>query len=347
MAMEENRPLSQEEIDALLAGMAQAAPEAPSSPPAEPPAPQTPQMTDEAPAAARPDDGVRPWDFKQSTRFTPDVVRAISRVMEQSHLMIQTMLPASFRSPVTPKTPDIVTLSFERYSTVPKDRGISLTIVSDRLAAPILLMLDEMITAAILDRELGGQGAPGAMTRTLSPLELQVLFLASDNFVKVVEATFQLAIPELKLSCERVVASSQLQNVVPPTESLLWIKQPIAFGAHTGYMHIVLPYMSIEPVLPNIVTWQAGWSSRGSEVQDVDGLSPALAVRPVVVEVALAPISLTVGQLHALEPGDIIVTPHKVSDGFWVTVEGRPTYWGKTVGKVGPRLAILVERVIP
>ena len=338
MEEETTQPLSQSEIDALLSGLMGPAPVSAAAPAAEQPG--VPR-----PAAAEP--VARPWDFRQSTRFTPDVVRAISRVLEQSHLMIQTMLPASFRAPVIPKPMEIVTLSFERYLQMPKDRGVALILVSDRLTAPILLLLDESVTSSLLDRELGGSGVPSPITRALSALEIEVLSLAVDNFVRVLETTFQLVVPDMRLACDRVGASAQMENIVAPTESLLWVKQPITFGPHSGWIHVLIPYMSIEGLLPTLSTWRAGWMRQDTEDPVASGLNPSLGIRPVRVEVALAPISLTVGQLHGLEVGDIIVTPHKVADGFWISVEGRAAYWGRTLGKSGNRLVAQVERVIP
>ncbi len=332
-----NQPLSGPEADALLSGLIGPAPQtSPAEEPADPPS-----------AGEVAETRARPWDFRQSTRFTPDVVRSITRVLEQSHLMIQTMLPASFRAPVIPKAMEIITLSFERYLQMPKDDGVALILNSDRLGAPILLLLDEAVTSSLLDRELGGSGVPSTMSRALSALEIEVLSLAVDNFVRVLETTFQLVVPDIRLTCDRLIASAQMENIVAPTESLLWIKQPITFGSHAGWIHVLMPYMSIEVLLPTLSRWRTGWRRQDAEEHLPSGLNPSLGIRPVRVEVLLAPINLTVGQLNGLEEGDIIVTPHKVADGFWIAVEGRAAYWGRILGKRGNRLVAQVERVIP
>ncbi len=354
----DNRPLSPGEIDALLSGLGSQNPAANSngeSTPGTPPIPPATPEEDSAPMVSAPVQrvetaatGAKPWDFTASTRFTPDVLRAVLRVTEQSHLMIQTLLPASFRAAVSPGDPSVQSISFERYLQVPKDHGACLTMVSNRMAAPILLLLDDTLTSAVLDRELGGTGTPSALTRTLSPLELNILNIALEPFVQWLTSTFQLAVADLRLTMERVVSASQMQSIVSPTESVLWVEQPITFGNTGGIIHMVLPYVSIEPILPSILTWQAGWGQNDAEAEEEeDALHPALGIRDVVLQAVLPPVMLTVRQVMDLSSGDIILLPNRVSDGYWVLAEGRPTYWGSRLGQMGPRLAVQIEEVLP
>jgi flagellar motor switch protein FliM len=286
-----------------------------------------------------------PWDFRQTTRFSAEVLRGFRRLFDHWGPLMQTALPPSTRMPVEIGDLKMDPLSYEAYARSPVDFGV-LGVVEEAsgLLGPILLRLDEGLALVLLDRELGGAGVPMERTRPFSSLELSVMRGPLEMVTRLLEEIFRLQMPEANLTLDRVDGANQLQNIAPPTEAVLWVQQALTLNGVAGRVHVVLPYASIESALTLLVTGQ-----RGDMPTDVGQavLKPFVGLRHVRAEARLGPVVLTAEQVAGLRPGDVVALNVRVGQGFWMTVEGRPAFLVHDIGRVGLRTAVRVAQKLP
>jgi flagellar motor switch protein FliM len=287
----------------------------------------------------------KPWDFRQTTRFSVETVRAIRRVFDHWGPLLQTSLAPIARMPVKLGDLKLETMTYEGYARQPADHGVVAVLNASAFGSPFLLRIDEELALGLLDRELGGPGTATPRARGFSPMELQVVQGPVEGIVRVLEEVWRVALSDLTLELVRMDNANQLQAIAPPTEAIVWVQQEIVLGANRGTLHVILPYPAVEPVLLQIVT------GRGGEVPSKGGerpvLKPFVGLRHVRVEARLGPAVLSAAQVQALRPGDVVTLPVRVGQGFWMTVEGRPAFLVHEIGRVGIRTAVRVAQLLP
>jgi flagellar motor switch protein FliM len=287
----------------------------------------------------------KPWDFRQTTRFSAETVRAIRRVFDHWGPLLQTSLAPIARMPVKLGELKLETMSYETYARQPADHGIVAVLNASAFGSPFLFRLDEELALGLLDRELGGPGFAVPRARGFSPMELQVMQGQVEGIVRVLEEVWRVALNEVTLELVRLDNANQLQAITSPTEAIVWVQQEVTLGTNRGAMHVILPYPAVEPVLLQLVTGRGGESPAKTGERPV--LRPFVGLRHVRVEARLGPAVLSAAQVQALRPGDVVALPIRLGQGFWMTVEGRPAFLVHDIGRVGIRTAVRVAQLLP
>lgn len=287
----------------------------------------------------------KPWDFRQTTRFSVETVRAIRRVFDHWGPLLQTSLAPIARMPVKLGELKLETMTYEGYARQPADHGVVAVLNASAFGSPFLLRLDEEIALGLLDRELGGPGLAMPRTRGFSPMELQVVQGPVEGIIRVLEEVWRVALNEVTLELVRMDNANQLQAIASPTEAVVWVQQEVVLGTNRGAMHVILPYPAVEPVLLQLVTGRGGESPAKAGERPV--LKPFVGLRHVRVEARLGPAVLSAAQVQALRPGDVVALPIRLGQGFWMTVEGRPAFLVHDIGRVGLRTAVRVAQLLP
>jgi flagellar motor switch protein FliM len=280
----------------------------------------------------------RPWDFRQTTRFSAEILRGFRRLFDHFGPLMQTALPPATRMTVDIGDLRLEPLSYEAYARSPADNGV-LAVVTEAagVLGPFVVRLDEGLALVLLDRELGGPGVAATRTRPFSSLELSVVRGPLEVLVRLIEEIIRLQVPEANLVLDRVDGANQLQNIAPPTEAVLWVQQGLTLNGVSGRVHVVLPYGAIESALTLLVT--------GQRLEAV--LKPFVGLRHARTEARLGPVVLTAEQVAGLRPGDVVALGVRVGQGFWMTVEGRPAFLVHDIGRVGLRTAVRVAQKLP
>lgn len=287
--------LSQAEIDALLAAVAV---EEPSDGPTE----------DADPYAGR----VQVMDFRRPSKFNRDQLRTIEMLHETFARVCGTSLSSVLRS-VT----DISVLSAEQVTygefisslPVPALTGI---IDVEPLGTNAILAFDLPLVFSMLDRLLGGPGQGVARLRELTDIELQL----SRNVTTVLLRDLSTAwseLQEMRFSLRGTEMNPQFAQIAPPTELSVLVSFQVTTGDQTGLMALCLPFRSIEAVAGRLT----GNSFFGARAQSTtDALRSGLDVVSVEVRAEVGAVELTIGEVLALQPGDVVRLGTDVEDGI-------------------------------
>jgi len=314
--------LSQEEVDALLRGVSADAEEG-----ARPPAAG----------------GVQPYDIGRQERL----VRGRMPTLE----LIHERFARGLRSGLTNLTRRSAEISVApvrvvKYSEFLRNLAIptSLNLMQVKpLRGTGLMVFEPNLVFQVVDTLFGG---PGKLTarmegRELTPTEtrivMRMLSLAFEAYQKAWQPVYAVTLEQV-----RSETSVQFANIATPSEIVVVATLSVDLGGGSGDFHVCLPYAMLEPI--RSVIYSSVQADRGEADSRWLSLLSAQVYRSEVELVAnLAHATVSIGQLMALQPGDVVALD--LPDRVVAEVDGVSVVECR-YGVVNGQYALKVERVL-
>ncbi len=324
--------LDQSEVDALLAAVDGG--QVPASAPAAPVEPGEP-------GAAKP---IHDYDFKRPERVSKDQLRALAAIHEGFARNLGASLSGFLRTIIEIRVASIEQLTYSEFiRSLPNPTSFNL-LEGEGLDGQLCLEISPLIIYPIIDRLLGGNsGEIFVPQRPLTAIEQRLvnrltdraLTNLSESWTNLVPVNFRLAATE---------SNPQLVQIVPPNEVVAIVVFEIKMGSRAGNMSLCIPFNVIEPLLGRLAT-QSWLSYRRRETDPGQTARVREGLRTAHIEVRafLARSTLTVGQLLALAPGDVLTTGKLSSGEVALHVEGLSKFAGH-VGQLRGKRAVRISR---
>jgi flagellar motor switch protein FliM len=145
---------------------------------------------------------------------------------------------------------------------------------------------------------------------------------------------------------ERIETNSQFAQIISPSEMTAVITVNIKIGDVEGLINVVLPYITLDPIMDKLNTkfWY-------SNLQEKDDQSYNATVERLInksaipVKVVLGKTTVSVNDFASLRPGDIIRLDRKVDDELSIYV-GDIMKFNGLPGTRGKQYAVRVTKVI-
>ena len=279
-----NRFLSQDEVDALLDGVA----ETPC--PEEPTAPGT----------------VREYDLARQERIVRGRMPTLELVHERFARNLRVGLFNFMR-----RNPDISAgpVSVQKYSAFLRNIVVptNINIVQVKpLRGSGLLICEPQLVFAIIDSLFGGNGRFQTRIegRDFSATEQRII----ERIVEVVCDEYRKAwstVYPLELEYTRSEMQPQFANIATPSEIVVSARFDIELGGAGGALHLCLPYATLEPIRETLYSSMQGDSS-APDHRWVDKLSQQIKSAEVELVAELGHARATVADLVELKAGDFI-----------------------------------------
>lgn len=282
----------------------------------------------------------REWDFRSTSRFTPEMLRTVRRMLEHFSHLLQVHLGSRVRGSAEVTAIDLTTLDFDAYlGNVPDVARIVVTLTDDAFDGPLALVVHGSLLGVLLTRELGGfQMRP--LDRTPTVTELKILGFPLEALVRALSDTFKVMLPEVRLSMGDIDPSGQMTGFVAPTETVLVIHFALDVFRTQASFDLVLPFSAVQRALSVMVH---GNPQAGESEANPVRLVPALGLRSVTAEVVLGRAEFTLRRIRALHPGDVIPLPVREGEPLWVYAHGRPVLRGSRLGIVRDSVALVID----
>ncbi len=298
--------LSQAEIDALLAAVAQEPASA---------------ATD---AAAGPSVRIQNMDFRRPSKFNKDQLRTLEMLHDTFSRLGATYLSGALRS-----VADISVLGAEQVTygefisslPVPALTGI---LELQPLGTAAILAFDLPLVFTMIDRLLGGPGQGAIRLRELTDIELSL----SRSLIERLLAELSTSWSELvgvDFSLRQTEMNPQFAQIAAPTELSVLLSFQIRVGEATGVMTLCLPWRSIETVAPSLTasSYLSGQRAGGA---DTVGLGEGLLDVEIELRAEVGAVDLTIDEVLSLRPGDIVRLGVPVDEGVTLYAGSSPTY---------------------
>ncbi|MES2423148.1 MAG: flagellar motor switch protein FliM [Pseudomonadota bacterium] len=315
--------LSQDEVDALLAG-----------------------VTGEAPtSSAAPTDasGVRQYDLSSQERIVRGRMPTLEIVHERFARNLRIGLFNFMR-----RSPEISvgSVKVQKYSAFLRNIVVptSINIMHIRpLRGSGLVICDPVLVFSIIDNLFGGTGANHVRVegREFSPTEQRIIL----RLVEVIAADYAKAwstIYPITLEYARSEMHTQFANVATPSEIVVTVTFRIEIGEGGGDLHICIPYSTFEPIRETLYSPLQGDQAEPDR-RWVTLLTQQIKSATVDLTAELAHRDTTVRELINLKAGDFLELER--SPTLVAKVDGVPLF-ECNYGTLGTRYGLRVQDVL-
>ncbi|MCS7034395.1 MAG: flagellar motor switch protein FliM [Phycisphaerae bacterium] len=328
--------LNQSEVDALLAAVDSGAVGSPVAA-GEVPAGGTP--------IKKPVD-VATYDFKRPERVSKEQMRALEGLHETFARNFGAALSGYLRTIIEVSVAHIEQLTYSEFiHSLPNPTCFNL-LKADQLDGQLCLEISPLIIYPIIDRLLGGSNADLFIPqRPLTQIEQRLVQRITDRATHQLSEAWSNLTP-VTFSVQDFESNPQLVQIVPPNETVVVVGFELKLGNRAGTMSLCMPYNLLEPIMGILA--QQSWFSyqrKGDQTGLARRLRRNVSVAPLELRVFLSRTTITMNDLLALRPGDIITTEHDQNQDVLIEIEGKKKFLGQ-LGRFRRARAVRVTRVV-
>jgi flagellar motor switch protein FliM len=320
--------LSQEEIDALVNQLA--APEA------------------EAALEGR---KIKSFDFrfnKRLDKFSTNQLQTLRTLHDNFTRLLNNSLSVYLRTRVEATIVSIEQISYGDFIASIGIPSILSIYSMDPLPGSGIAQIDLNLVFSIIDRLLGGPGWFPPKLRDLTDIERTLMQRFMARMLNSYRESWNHLLT-LSLKIEALDSNPQfIPRIIPLDQIVAFVSCELKIGDMTGVMNFCLPYLVLQSIGPQLSDFQ--WSpsvvaGRGMTEEDIAQLTRNVERAPVEVSVELGKTVVSLRDLIALQPGDLVLFDKPVSEPLAATVNQRQKF------KVFPgvnrdKLAVRVSQIV-
>ena len=289
---------------------------------------------------------IREVDFTRPTKFTPDQQRRLERAHETFCRTTAPRLSATLRLPIELEVINVQQLTWASVVTEIPQPTLFADIKLGQLGTHIVMSTDLALIVRLIERLLGSQLPPRTIDRELTEIELALATNVYAIFLEHLGATWE-ELLGLGLGLDGLESQVTNPQLFPPSEPILALTIDFRMEDSTAAIWLVVPYRSIENVIDQLPSAQAGDAERaldaGGEV--ATAVASTLARADVEVRAEIGSVRLTVDEALALRPGTMIELDTPASEGVTLVAENVPIHRGRP-GRSGRRRAVeIIEKL--
>jgi len=288
---------------------------------------------------------VHVYDFKRPERVSKDQMRALEALHEGFGRNFGAALSGYLRTIIEVNVANIEQLTYSEFiHSLPNPTCFNL-LKAEQLEGQLCLEISPLIIYPIIDRLLGGSNADLFIPqRPLTQIEQRLVQRITDRATQHLSEAWSNLTP-VTFKVDDFESNPQLVQIVPPNETVVVVGFELKMGNRAGTMSLCIPYNVIEPIMGVLAAQNWFSYQRKAGQQDhVRKLTSSLNTAPVEMRCFLAQTSISVNDLLALQPGDILTTEKDQTHDVLIQVEGKNKFLGK-VGQLRGSRAIQITKL--
>lgn len=284
--------LSQEEIDALINQLA-----------------TEPAVKDAALEGKK----IKSFDFrfnKRLDKFSNNQLQTLRTLHENFTRLLNNSLSVYLRTRVEATIVSIEQISYGDFIASIGIPSILSIYSMDPLPGSGIVQVDLNLVFSIIDRLLGGPGWFPQKLRDLTDIERTLMQRFMARMLNSYRESWNYLLT-LSLKIEALDSNPQfIPRIIPLEQIVAYVSMELKVGDMTGVMNFCLPYLVLQSISTQLTDFQ--WSptviaGRGMTEEDVLQLARNVERATVDVEVELGKTTVSLRDLVALQPGDVVV----------------------------------------
>jgi len=321
--------LSQEEIDALVNQLA------------------APEPGTIVPEARK----IKSFDFrfnKRLDKFSVNQLQTLRTLHDNFTRLLNNSLSVYLRTRVEATIVSIEQISYGDFIASIGIPSILSIYSMDPLPGSGIVQVDLNLVFSIIDRLLGGPGWYPQKLRDLTDIERTLMQRFMARMLNSYRESWNYLLT-LSLKIEALDSNPQfIPRIIPLDQIVAFVTCELKVGDMSGVMNFCLPYQVLQSIGPQLSDFQ--WSpsvvaGRGMTEEDIAQLARNVERAPVDVRVELGKTVVSLRDLIALQPGDLLLFDKSVNEPLAATVNDREKF------KVFPgvnrdRLAVCVSQIV-
>lgn len=289
---------------------------------------------------------VRPYDFKRPERVSKDQMRALQTLHEAFARNFGASLSGYLRTIVEIKVATCEQMTYGEFiSGLPNPTSFNL-VNAPPLEGQLCLELSPLIIYPIIDRLLGGNSQDLFIPqRAMTLIESRLVSKVTSRGLSALTEAWS-AVRQIAFEITSSESNPQLVQIVPPNEVVVVIGFELKMGNRAGTMNLCIPYNVIDPLMEELAAQSWLSSSRAGKVhKPQERVVKNLARAGMSVTGLLAESTITLADLRALAPGDLITTETPVGRPVVLCVEGQKKFLSH-IGQIKGQRALRVLRAV-
>lgn len=288
---------------------------------------------------------VKNYDFARPSKFSKDHLRTLEIIFENYGRLLSTNLPAYLRKNVQVEVVNAEANTYSEFANALSNPVILGVVNFAPLEGNIIIELSANLGFTILDRMLGGGGAPLERNRDFTEIELIILERVLEVCTNLLVDPWE-SVVSIEPRLERIETNSQFAQFISPGEMTAIITMSVKIGSVEGLMNICIPYSCVEPVIDKLNTkyWYSSMKESDSGAyQEV--IEDIIDYAKIPVKAMLGRSTISVNDYINIQIGDIIKLDTKVNDELEVYV-GNIKKFTALPGATSDSYAVRVTSVI-
>lgn len=260
------------------------------------------------------------YNFQRPAKFSKEHLRTLEIIFEHYCRLLSTHLPAYLRRNVQVEVINLEAVIYQEFTNALSNPVLLGIVDFAPLEGNIVLELAENLGYAIVDRMLGGIGAPLNKSRDFSEIELVIL---ERIFVVITNMLVEpwLNVVKLKPHLSRIETNSQFAQIISPSDTASIVTMNVKIGNVEGMLNVCLPFSVLETVIDKLNTtyWYSTMQkSESGKYHDI--IEVAISKARIPVRAVLGKSIISVNDFINMQRGDIIKLNSKVEDELNVYV---------------------------
>lgn len=322
--------LSQEEIDALLTTVTTAQSDAD--------APSTPHEPKRSSIIA--------YDFKHPNRVSKDQVRTLENMHDSFAGHVSSTLSAMLRTMVDVDLVSVDQINYSEYVMSLVSPSCSYIFSAEPLEGMCVIDFNPTLTFSFIDRMFGGGEKLMEIERELTGIEKTVMARIVRKVYGDLEESWSNMVP-IKIEQKAFETNPQFVQIIPAGETVIVVSLQMKMFKTTGLMTICYPYVSLEPVLPQLSAQNWIDATKKKNLQDGHESSREnLMDIEVDLNLSLAQTCLKMREFMKLKVGDIVATETRIDSAAELAVAGKKKFICQP-GLFGKRRAGQILKLYP
>lgn len=279
--------LSQNEIDSLLAALNSGEIDAE-------------EMSDAS------DKQVKNYDFKRPTKFSKEHLRTLEIIYEHYGRLLSTSLPVYLRKNVQISVVSSEAIVFSEFTNALFNPVILGIVNFQPLGGNIMVEMATKLGYAMIDRMLGGEGAPLEKTREFTEIELTIVEKMLVTCIQLMREPWKNVV-DINPVLERIETNSQFAQIISPNDMIAIVTLNMKIGDVEGFMNICLPFFTLESVMERLNTkyWYSNMQEQKED--ELEEYIESLIKRvDVPVKALLGKTEIAITDFINIQVGDII-----------------------------------------
>lgn len=257
---------------------------------------------------------VKDYNFARPSKFSKDHLRTLVFIFEHYARLVSTSLPVYLRKNVQVEVMHAEAATFQEFSNSLSNPVLLGVVNFAPLEGTVILEMASGLGYTIVDRMLGGSGAPLEKAREFTEIELTIIEGILSVCTKLLVEPWA-NVQELEPTLERIETNSQFAQFVSPNEMTSIVTMNIKIGEVEGLMNICIPYTVVEPVIDKINTkyWYSTADVKSNEAYR-ELIEDTLNRAQIPVRAVMGRSAISVNDFIHLQVGDIIKVDTRLED---------------------------------
>lgn len=288
---------------------------------------------------------VKNYDFARPAKFSKEHLRTLEIIFEHYGRLLSTNLPVYLRKNVQVEVMNSEAVTYSEFSNALSNPVLLGIVNFSPLNGNIIIEIAENLGYTIVDRMLGGKGAPLDRPRDFSEIELLIIERIFNVVVNLLIEPWD-SVCELEPRLERIETNSQYAQIISPTEMIALVTLNIKIGEVEGLINVCLPYLTLESVMDKLNTkyWYSSLQEK-DEQQYSDTIEALISKAPMPIKAVLGNSTISVNDFLGLQRGDIVRLDTKVDEELDIYV-GNIKKFTALPGATGDNYAVRITSVI-